>query len=159
VIGSHPSFARAKNRPLGQFLRLAPAVIASLAALVPHSAWSQAQVVELVVPYPGGGLNETMFRVVADQIGRQGGATFIIEARPGAGTMIGTEAVARAAPDGNTVLIVANSFLINAYLKKLTYNPLTSFEPICYLWQLPNVFAVNVASPYYTLSDLVAGHG
>jgi tripartite-type tricarboxylate transporter receptor subunit TctC len=133
-------------------------IVVVLSALFSRdSAWSQTRVVKLVVPFPGGGLNESLFRVVADQIGRQGGPTFIIEARPGAGTMIGTEAVARAAPDGNTVLIVGNAFLINAHLKKLTYDPLTSFEPICYLWQSPNVFAVNTASPYRTLSDLIAG--
>src|SRR5439155_21665697 len=72
-----------------------------------------------------------------------------------AGTMIGTEAVSRAAPDGNTVLIVSNSFVINAHLKKLAYDPLTSFEPICNLWQSPVVFAVNSASPYHTLADLL----
>jgi tripartite-type tricarboxylate transporter receptor subunit TctC len=131
-------------------------ITASSSFLMDDSAWSQVRVVKLVVPYPGGGLNESMFRIVADQIGRQGGPTFIIEARPGAGTMIGTEAVARAAPDGNTVLIVSNAFLINAHVKKLTYDPLTSFEPICYLWQSPNVIAVNSASPYHTVSELIA---
>jgi hypothetical protein len=82
-----------------------------------------------------------MFRVIADQIGRQGGPTFIIQTRPGAGTIIATEAVSRAAPDGNTVLIVGNSFVVQPHPRKLTYDPLTSFEPICYLWQSPLVFA------------------
>jgi tripartite-type tricarboxylate transporter receptor subunit TctC len=116
---------------------------------------AQTSLIKLVVPYAPGSLNESMFRVVADQIARQGGATFVIEARPGAGTMIATEAVSRAAPDGNTVLIVSNSFVINAHLKKLTYDPLTSFEPICNLWQSPAVFVVNSASPYHTLADLL----
>jgi tripartite-type tricarboxylate transporter receptor subunit TctC len=93
---------------------------------------------------------------MADYIGRQGGPTFVIESRPGAGTMIGTEAVSRAAPDGNTVLIVSNSFVINAHLKKLTYDPLTSFEPICYLWKSPGVFVVNSNSPHKTLGDLLS---
>jgi tripartite-type tricarboxylate transporter receptor subunit TctC len=138
--------------------QIAGFIIALLGTLFAHDgAWSQVRVIKVVVPFPGGGLNESMFRVVADQIGRQGGPTFIIEARPGAGTMIGTEAAARAAPDGNTVLIVSNAFIINAHLKKPTYDPLTSFEPICYLWQSPIVFAVNSASPYHTLADLVVG--
>jgi tripartite-type tricarboxylate transporter receptor subunit TctC len=131
-------------------------LLAALLLVVHDSAWSQARVVKLVVPFPGGGLNESMFRVVADQIGRQGGPTFVIEARPGAGTTIATEAVSRAAPDGNTVLIVSNSFVISPHVRKLTYDPLTSFVPICDLWQSPIVFAVNSASSYYTLADLLA---
>jgi tripartite-type tricarboxylate transporter receptor subunit TctC len=61
----------------------------------------------------------------------------VVENHPGATTVIGTEAVSRAAPDGNTLLIVANSFLINPNFKKLNYDPLTSFEPICYLIRSP----------------------
>jgi tripartite-type tricarboxylate transporter receptor subunit TctC len=63
--------------------------------------------------------------------------------------------VSRSAPDGNTVLLVSNSFVINPYVRKLTYDPLTSFEPICYLWRSPNIFAVNAASSYRTLNDLL----
>jgi tripartite-type tricarboxylate transporter receptor subunit TctC len=136
---------------------IAVLIIAVLSILFLHdSVWSQTRIIKLVTPYPGGGLNESMFRVIADQIGRQGGPTFVIEARPGAATMIATEAVSRAAPDGNTVLIVANSFVIHPHLRKLTYDPLTSFEPICYLWQSPLVFVVNSASPFHTLSELLA---
>ncbi len=69
--------------------------------------------------------------------------------------MIGTEAVARAAPDGNTLLINANSFVINPHLRKLNYDPLTSFEPICYLASTPLFIAVNGASPYGTLAELL----
>jgi tripartite-type tricarboxylate transporter receptor subunit TctC len=69
--------------------------------------------------------------------------------------MIATEAVSRAVADGNTFLIVGNSFVINPHIRKLTYDPLTSFEPICYLVQSPTVIAVNSASPYRTLGDLL----
>jgi tripartite-type tricarboxylate transporter receptor subunit TctC len=69
--------------------------------------------------------------------------------------VLATDGVSRAAPDGNTVLIVSNSFVINPHVRKPTYDPLTSFEPICYLWQSPSVFAVNSASPYHTLTDLL----
>jgi tripartite-type tricarboxylate transporter receptor subunit TctC len=132
-------------------------IVAALSSpLAPDSAWSQSRVIKLVTPYPSGGFNEAMFRMIADRIGRQGGPTVIVEARPGAGTTIATEQVSRAAPDGNTVLIVGNSFVIHPHLRKLTYDPLTSFEPICYLWQSPNIFAVNSASSFHTLSDLLA---
>ena len=79
----------------------------------------------------------------------------VVENRPGGGTVIATEAVSRAAPDGNTVLIVGNSFVINPNLKKLSYDPLTSFEPICQLTRSPNVVAVQPASRYRTLADLI----
>jgi Tripartite tricarboxylate transporter family receptor len=57
----------------------------------------------------------------------------VIENRPGAASLIGTEAVSRAAPDGDTLLMMANSFVIQPHLRKLNYQPLTSFEPVCYL--------------------------
>ncbi|HYJ43233.1 MAG TPA: tripartite tricarboxylate transporter substrate-binding protein, partial [Xanthobacteraceae bacterium] len=70
-------------------------------------------------------------------------------------TVIGTEAVARAAPDGSTVLLVANSFVVNPALKKGNYDVSTSFEPICYLASTPLVLVVQGTSPYKTLADLI----
>jgi tripartite-type tricarboxylate transporter receptor subunit TctC len=80
----------------------------------------------------------------------------VVENRPGAGSVIGTEAVSRATPDGNTVLMIGNSFVINPNLKKVNFDPLISFEPICDLVSSPNVIVVNSASPYRTLSDLLS---
>jgi tripartite-type tricarboxylate transporter receptor subunit TctC len=89
------------------------------------------------------------------RLGGRGGPTVFVENRPGASTTIATEAVSRATPDGNTVLIVANSFVINPHLRKLSYDPLTRFEPICRLVSVPLVILVNSASSYRTLSDLL----
>jgi tripartite-type tricarboxylate transporter receptor subunit TctC len=83
------------------------------------------------------------------------GPKVVVENRPGAGTVIATEAVARAAPDGNTVLIVGNSFVINPNMKKLNYDPLSSFEPICHLTRSPNIVAVHSASPHRILAHLI----
>ena len=81
---------------------IAAFIIAALSSPIAlASAWSQSRVIKLVTPYPSGGFNEAMFRMIADQIGRQGGPTFIVEARPGAGTMIATEQVSRAAQPGH----------------------------------------------------------
>jgi tripartite-type tricarboxylate transporter receptor subunit TctC len=79
----------------------------------------------------------------------------VVEDRPGAGTVIGTEAVARSAPDGNTVLMVAPSFIINPSLRKVNYDPLRDFEPICHLAATPMVIVVNAAAPYRSLADLL----
>jgi tripartite-type tricarboxylate transporter receptor subunit TctC len=94
-------------------------------------------------------------RVLGEQIGRAQGLTVLIENRTGAGGTIAAEAVSRAAPDGNTLLIDSNTFVITSQLRKLSYDPLTSFEPICYLTSTPSVILVNNASPYLTLADLL----
>ena len=113
------------------------------------------RLIKMVVPVAPGGPFDILARLLAEQIGRTHGATLLIENRPGAGTAIATEAVSRAAPDGNTILFMANSFVINPHLKKLNYDPRTSFEPICYLARSPHLVVVNRASPYRSLADLL----
>jgi tripartite-type tricarboxylate transporter receptor subunit TctC len=128
-----------------------------LLALSGDGALSQtARTIRIVVPFPAGGSADDVARLMADQIGRTQGASFVIENRPGAGTVVATEAVSRAAPDGNTLLIVANSFVINPSLKKLNYDPFTSFAPVCNLVASPLIIAVNSDSPYRSFADLIA---
>jgi len=127
------------------------------AALADHTAaWPQtAHTIRIVVPAPPGGVNDVVARLLGEQVGRMQGVTVVVENRPGAGTALGTESVARAAPDGNTVLVVATPYLINPQLRHLNYDPLTSFEPICRLVSAPTLIVVNSASPYHTLADLI----
>jgi len=140
-------------RPISRFIGLIAAAIAI--AAMSTSARSQSRSIRMVVPFAPAGGTDILARLVANHISRLYGPTVVVENRPGAGTVIATEAVARAAPDGNTVLIVGNSFVINANMKKLNYDPLTSFEPICHLTRSPNVVAVHATSPHRTLADLV----
>jgi tripartite-type tricarboxylate transporter receptor subunit TctC len=138
--------------------RLAIALAAAmlLAPLGPV-AWSQATgPIKIVVPYTPGSGPDILSRLMAEQIGRAQGPTVVVENRPGGGTVIGTEAVERAEPDGRTVLLVANSFVINPPLQRASYNPSTSFEPVCYLAATPMVLVVLGSSPYRTLNDLIA---
>jgi tripartite-type tricarboxylate transporter receptor subunit TctC len=93
-------------------------------------------------------------RVLGEQIGRAQGPTVLIENRTGGGGTIAAEAVSRAAPDGNTLLLASSDFVITPQLRKLNYDPLTSFKPICHLTSTPSVIIVNSASPYHTLADL-----
>jgi tripartite-type tricarboxylate transporter receptor subunit TctC len=131
-------------------------VAATLTALAGQAAWPQTTpTVKIVVPYPPGSGPDILSRLMADEIGRAKGPTMLVENRPGGGTVIGTEAAARAAPDGGTILLVANSFIINPVLRKVNYDPATSFEPICYLAATPLVLVVNASSPYRTLADLI----
>jgi tripartite-type tricarboxylate transporter receptor subunit TctC len=139
-----------------QFLHLAAGAFVSGILLSGHVAWSQAaRTIKVVVPLAPGGAGSVLARMLADQIGQTHGVTTVVENRPGAGTAIGTEAVARAAPDGNTLLITNPGLVINPHLRKQNYDPLTSFEPICNLVSLPTFIVVNSTSPYHTITDLL----
>jgi tripartite-type tricarboxylate transporter receptor subunit TctC len=109
----------------------------------------------MVVSYPAGSPSDIPARLLGDQIGRAQGLAVVVENRPGASGTIGTEAVAKAAPDGNTLLFISPAFVIDPHLRKLHYDPFTSFEPICHLMSSPTVIVVNSASPYRTLADLL----
>jgi tripartite-type tricarboxylate transporter receptor subunit TctC len=133
---------------------------ALLVCAVAASSQAQAQssrTIKIIVPSTAGGGADVLARMLADQIGKAKGQTIVVENRPGAGNTIGTEAVARAAPDGNTLLITTPEFVINPHLRKLNYDPLTSFAPICYLARSPQLIVVNPATSYKTLADLLDG--
>jgi tripartite-type tricarboxylate transporter receptor subunit TctC len=146
-----------------RFLQPAEAAVAALAvaamslvALPTQPARSQTtRTIKIVVAVPPGGAADIVARLLAEQIGRTQGQSMVIENRPGAANIIGTEAVSRAAPDGNTLLLITPAFVINPHLRRLNYDTLTSFEPICYLVRTPTVIGVNSASPYRTLADLM----
>ena len=131
--------------------------VAALGGAVSLGARAVAQTprtIRFVVPYPAGGGADLLIRVLAQQVGGNG-VTTVIENRPGAASIVGAEFVSRAAPDGGTVLIAANSFIIHPFFKKLNYDPLTSFAPIVWLANSPQVIVVNAVSPFHTLADLV----
>jgi len=144
--------------PRRQFLHLA-AGAAALSALVmgaDQSAFSQTRTIKFVVPYAAGGGGSVLARVLADRIERMQTVTVLVENRPGAATVVGTEAVARAVADGNTVLITNSPLIINAYLRKQSYDPIASFEPVCRLATTPSFLTTNAALPYRTLQDVLA---
>jgi tripartite-type tricarboxylate transporter receptor subunit TctC len=117
-------------------LRLSAALTALGLALpvAEQEAYSQVpKTIRFIVPFPAGGGADLLVRVLSDQIGRSAGAATVVENRPGAASIVGTEFVSRASPDGGTVLIAANSFIIHPFFKKLNYDPLTSFAPIAWL--------------------------
>jgi tripartite-type tricarboxylate transporter receptor subunit TctC len=119
------------------------------------AAWAQRSI-KVVVPFPPGGSADILARLLGEQVGKTNGVTVVTENRPGGGASIAYEAVARAAPDANTLVINGNSLVINPHLRKVNYDPLTSFEPVCYLVSSPQVYVVNPDSPFRTLNDLIA---
>lgn len=145
------------NRPRRKWLCLAAgaAVLACLIELTGPAAWSQsARTIKLIVPTPPGGSTDIIARAMGDVIARAQGLTIVVENRPGGGEFIGIEAAARSEPDGNTLLVTANTFLISSQLRKANFHAVTSFEPVCLLVEAPTVLAVSGESPYRTLADL-----
>jgi tripartite-type tricarboxylate transporter receptor subunit TctC len=120
-------------------------------------AWSQtSQTIRLIVPYPPGGGIDVLARILADEIGRAQGRSIVIENRPGAGTEIGTEVVARAAPDGRTLLFNNNAIVILPHVRKVNYDLRTDLVGVCNAASTPTVMVVNATSPYRSLQDIVA---
>jgi tripartite-type tricarboxylate transporter receptor subunit TctC len=125
-------------------------------ALAPNAARPEAaRTIKVVISVPPGGTIDLLVRTIADYLGRTRGQTIVVESRPGAGSIIAAESVARAAPDGTTLLVNSNGQMISPLIRKVNFDPRTSFEPICFLVDSPQVLVVNSKSPYRTLRDLV----
>jgi tripartite-type tricarboxylate transporter receptor subunit TctC len=127
-----------------------------LAGVIEPALGQAGRPVRMIIPFPPGGSADVLARILGQQIGEANNQTVIVENHPGAGASIAYELTARAAPDGNTIVVAANSVVINPILRKTNYDPVTSFEPICNLVTSPLVFIVNSASPYNTIGDLIA---
>jgi tripartite-type tricarboxylate transporter receptor subunit TctC len=110
----------------------------------------------IIVPYTPGSGPDILSRFMSEQVPKDGGPNVLIENRPGGGTLIGTEAAAKADPDGSTVVLVANSFVINPQLGRGNYDIEKSFEPVCYLAGTPMVLVVQGSAPWKTVQELVA---
>jgi tripartite-type tricarboxylate transporter receptor subunit TctC len=116
------------------------------------------QTIKLIVPYPAGGTTDLLGRMISDQLQTGLGGGVIVENRPGAGTTIGAEQVARAAPDGYTLLLATSTTLaINKTLyRHLPYDPVKDFTPIALVAGVPFALIVNPAMPARTLSEFIA---
>jgi tripartite-type tricarboxylate transporter receptor subunit TctC len=120
-------------------------------------AWSQSgKTIKVILPFALGGPAYNAMRILGQQISATGGPTIVAEPHPGAGTAIGTELVATATPDGNTLGVISNSFVLLPQTRKVNYDPLTDFAPICDVVDFPPLIVVNSESPYHTLGDLIA---
>ncbi|HEY7382250.1 MAG TPA: tripartite tricarboxylate transporter substrate binding protein [Beijerinckiaceae bacterium] len=112
--------------------------------------------VRLVIPFPPGGSNDIMGRLVATQLSERLGQPVIAENRAGAGGVVGTEVVSKAQPDGYTLLIISLAHAVNPWLYKLNYDPIKSFVPVASIGSGPNVLAVHPGLPVNSVKDLVA---
>jgi tripartite-type tricarboxylate transporter receptor subunit TctC len=129
-----------------------------LTGLPAHADAYPSQTIKLVVPYPAGGTTDLLGRMVADELQAGLGGSVIVENKPGAGTTIGAEQVARAAPDGYTLLLATSTTLaINKTLyRNLPYDPVKDFTPIALVAGVPFALIVNPMIPAKTLSEFIA---
>ncbi|MFZ0151253.1 MAG: tripartite tricarboxylate transporter substrate binding protein [Xanthobacteraceae bacterium] len=135
---------------------LASAVLASLPAARASAAYPD-RPIRVVSPYAPGGVGENIMRLLAVSMKPRLGQKLIVEARPGAAGNLGTEAVARAIPDGETILIAAtNNFVINQFVMKMTFDPLTALAPIAKAAEVPLVLFSNPQVPARTLQEFIA---
>src|SRR5215469_1933513 len=135
------------------------AVLFAFAAIPPAQADDYPNhPVTLVVPYTPGGSTEILARIVAQQLGPRLGGSVIVENKPGAGTVIGTTSVAKAAPDGYTLLMATPTpMAINVRVhKQLPYDPATDFVPLAMVAGAPFVLIVNPALPVHSVKELIA---
>src|SRR5688572_7235617 len=113
--------------------------------------------VRLVVPQSAGGSTDLVARPLAQRVADALKTSVVVDNRPGAGSTIGTEIVAKAQPDGYTLLAVAASFTMSPSLyKKLPFDPVNDFAPISLLSSLPNILVVHPSLPVKSMKELIA---
>ena len=115
-----------------------------------------AKPVRMIVPSSAGGGSDILARIIAPKMGERLGQQIVVENRAGAGTMIGNEAVARATPDGYTLLLGVSTLATNpAIYRKVSYNALTDFAPITMVLSAPNILVVHPSLPVKNVKELI----
>jgi tripartite-type tricarboxylate transporter receptor subunit TctC len=143
-------------------LRRASVQGALVLPIVPTVAFAQGlgtypnKPIKVVVPFSSGGGTDVVGRTLVQNMSGLLGQPIVIENKPGAGTVIGSDAVAKSAPDGYTLLLTTSALAINASLvKALPYNTLRDFAPVGRICHGPNVIVVRADSPFKNLKDII----
>src|SRR3954467_4885475 len=139
-------------------LRILGLILAALAfaSAVRADFPEKSKTIRIVVPYTPGGFNDTLGRIVAQKFTEDWGVTTVVENRPGGGTLIGTDAVAKAPADGYTLLVVAFPFAVNPTLyAKLPYETVKDFAPLILAGQAANLLVVNNDVPVKSVKELI----
>lgn len=134
---------------------LATGFLFSLAGLARAQNWP-AKPIRVIMPYPPGAGADLVLRMVTDKLAASLGQPFVIDYKPGASTIIASEALARSAPDGYIIGFVTDSLIINPIFKKLGYDARTDFAPISTLTDVPLVVATHPSVPAKNLQEFVA---
>ena len=138
---------------------LCPALAAAACALLMHGAIAQtypSKAIRFIMPYPPGGSSDILARPIANEMSRSLGQSVLIDYKPGAGSTIGADAVAKSPPDGYTMVMLLTAHAVNVSLMpKLPYDTIKDFSPITLAATLPLVVVVNSQAPINTLQDLI----
>ena len=146
-----------RNTKTAPFLFALAALLLTAFSTDDASALYPDRIVRIVVPFAPGGGTDVIARTLAQEMAKDLGATVIIENKPGAGTIIGTQAVATSEPDGYTLLMGTFANAVNPSLNaKLPYDPHQDFAPVALIARSFNIVVVNPTSPFQTIADLIA---
>ncbi|MFN6954294.1 MAG: Bug family tripartite tricarboxylate transporter substrate binding protein [Acetobacteraceae bacterium] len=126
------------------------------AAARAQDAWRPTQTIRIIVPFPPGGTNDLMARPVAEHFRARFGQPVVVDNRAGAGGTIGATQVARAAPDGHTLLVTSAILVTAAILQPVGWTAPEAFTPVAQIARAPNAVAVHAGLPIRTMQDLVA---
>jgi len=122
-----------------------------------QAAWPNERVIKIIVASSAGGGTDTVARVLANELAKPIGQQFVVENRPGAGNVRGSDVVAKSAPDGYTLLMSASTLAINHVMyKQLPYDVARDFAPITQMVSLPNVLVVGMNTPFRTFGDFLS---
>ena len=145
------------SRPgLCSAIAIAGVVLVAAAAAAEPEAWPT-RAIQVISPFTAGNANDTVARVVLDQVSRQLGQPFVIENKPGGGGTIGPAMVAKAEADGYTVLLHSSSMSAQVVLHRtLPYDPIRDFAPVVIFGIQPNVLVAAPPTGFKTVADLVA---
>ncbi|MBO0753146.1 MAG: tripartite tricarboxylate transporter substrate binding protein, partial [Bradyrhizobiaceae bacterium] len=138
-------------------------VVAAVLALI-HPALVDAAAAEdypvrpvrLIIPFPAGGSNDVVGRLVATRLSDRLGRQVVVDNRGGAGGVIGSEVVAKSPPDGYMLLLVSIAHAVNPWLYKLPYDPVRDFAPVALIAQGANVLVVHPSVPANSVQELIA---
>jgi tripartite-type tricarboxylate transporter receptor subunit TctC len=133
--------------------------LAALVFAVASNAWSQTyptKPIRLIVPFPPGGGTDLLSRIISAPVGEALGQTVVVDNRTGAGGALGAEIVARADPDGYTLVLVSASYAATSAYQKIPYDPINGVEPIILIGTTGLALCVHPSVPVKTTADLVA---
>jgi len=133
------------------------ALSAAITAAPAHAQQFPSRQIRLISPYPPGGGNDVLARLIADKLGDGLGQRVVVDNRAGANTIVGTDIVAKSAPDGHTLVLVPNSFVTNVgFYAKLPYDTVRDFAPVALVALSPQMLVVHPSVPATTVKELIA---
>ncbi len=145
---------------MGQLHRSIVRILGLLIALSAFAAPATAEdyparSIRLIIPFPPGGSNDVVGRIIANQLGQKLGQQVFVDNRAGAGGVVGTDLAVKAAPDGYTLLVISVAHAVDPWIYKETFDPIKDFTPVGILATGTNVLSVNPKLPVHSVQDLL----